>query len=428
MRLVLMLSAITCLLAAVGSEAPAVWHVETVDRDGNVGWYSSLACDNQDNLHVSYYDETRQALKYAYFNGSAWSVQTVDADRCGRYTSLALDSRNQPHISYAGNGLRHAFQNGKTWNLTQVNREYLQFSTSLALGPGETRNIAHNVGQRLAFARWNGQRWQSEAIPARGGPMDCSLALNAHGRPVVAYVANSYDDLQLVAWNGKAWVPNHPASTPDNDGYWPSLAVDRKGGLHVSAWNASAGDLKYCLFNGSRWSAEAPDTAGNTGWYSSLALDADGNPHISYHNHTDWDLKYAVKRGGTWRSETVDAVGAVGYATSLALDSRGRPRISYYDVGQQDLKVAQWREGTNSVQGTVSAQNGQPVSGAYVFLRSRTLLANARTDRLGRFSFAQVPAGEYVVAPVFGRRPFRPGQAVILLDHEDRKDLAFAQE
>jgi hypothetical protein len=41
------------------------WHLETVDSDGNVGAYPSMALDVSDRPHISYYDDTHEALKYA---------------------------------------------------------------------------------------------------------------------------------------------------------------------------------------------------------------------------------------------------------------------------------------------------------------------------------------------------------------------------
>ncbi|MDW8064406.1 MAG: carboxypeptidase regulatory-like domain-containing protein, partial [Anaerolineae bacterium] len=81
----------------------------------------SLALDGTGNPHISYYDASNGALKYARWTGSGWEIQKVDAGGdVGQYTSLALDSAGNPHISYydASNGaLKYAHWTGSGWEI-----------------------------------------------------------------------------------------------------------------------------------------------------------------------------------------------------------------------------------------------------------------------------------------------------------------------
>jgi hypothetical protein len=105
------------------------WIKETVDPA--VVWDCSLALDSNDRPHISYFVGIGEIfrlipdgsdniiggmLKYANWTGSAWDIQTVDQETTtwegpdgapslvgiggGKWSSIALDSSDYPHISY----------------------------------------------------------------------------------------------------------------------------------------------------------------------------------------------------------------------------------------------------------------------------------------------------------------------------------------
>lgn len=72
---------------------------------------------------------------------------------------------------------------------------------------------------------------------------------------------------------------------------------------------------------------------------TSLAIDGRGHVHISYYDATNADLKYAHSNGSTWQVMTLVSDGDVGSHSSLALDLFGYPYIAYHDATLGDLKI-----------------------------------------------------------------------------------------
>ena len=88
------------------------WSIATVDSSGNVGWDNCIAVDSANNSHISYRDfGTAHGLKYAVGQGMSWSIETVELGNFDQITSIALDSNEQPHITYVNaddQSLKHA--------------------------------------------------------------------------------------------------------------------------------------------------------------------------------------------------------------------------------------------------------------------------------------------------------------------------------
>ena len=272
-----------------------VWTVGTVDGGGQqsalYGQYSSIALDSSGNPHISYATGVANIstgvgidLGYASFNGVAWNKQVIDP-ALPYWTSLAMDSSNRPRISYFASGftpdhLKYAAYNGSTWSLTDL------------------------------------------ANVSRANDAGTSLALNSSDLPRIAYFGQAAD-LMYASFNGSTWAAQ-PVDSAGNTGWDPSLALDNSGNAHIS-YSGAGSVLKYASYNGSSWNLQTID---NYVSYSSLALDASGHPNIIYSNFGTDEIKYAYNNGSGWAINTI----GFGYDASIALDGSGHPFVSYTDL------------------------------------------------------------------------------------------------
>ena len=307
--------AITALLSTA-SAFGADWTVETVDQSGP-GSYASMKIDKNGNVHIAYVpEEDQHPLKYAFWDHSLKRWFTMTVANAASFCSLALDSKQRPHISYADHGT--------------------------------------GAGAKLRYASWDGVNWKIQAVSPRGAAVVAyytSIALDANDTPVFSYY--DYGDpsgafrlwLRGVFWTGSYWGVTLVDRT-QGSGKFNSIAIDSKGQTHIAYANVryESSSLRYATWNGSSWQTEFVEGAtGPTPVYSvSMVLDKADNPHIGYTNVETKLVKYATRRNGVWLNQVIDAIRKDAYPdrNGIVVDDRGNPYLSYYDEGEGRLKLA----------------------------------------------------------------------------------------
>lgn len=276
------------------------WDTLTVEAQGDVGWYLDITVDSAGSPMISYADMTDYPdwdLKFAACDRSGsvhgncdqvgdWTTTTVEAaGNVGVYTSIAVDGDDNPMISYLDGGnddLKFAFCDRSAsasgecdqpgdWNTVGVDSQgHVGYWTSIVTRDQGDPMISYQGDGELKFAicvraaSINGNcdqtaDWNTVSVETAQLVEDTSIAVNASGDPMIAYGRWYYQDSDLV----------------------------------FTACDRSASTTGDCDEQGD-WSAETVDTLGDVGYTASIAVDGNSYPMISYHHLGDDDLKFAI--------------------------------------------------------------------------------------------------------------------------------------
>ena len=248
---------------ALGSPFPLTQRV-------NVGIYTSIAIDSNDALHISYYDDTNDDLKYATCSSgcttaSNWDKVSVDSTGdVGYYTSIAIDSNDALHISYNDD--------------TSDDLRYATCSSGCTTASNWDIGTVDTTGNVGRFT---------------------SIAIDSNDAVHISYMdLTNYDLKYATCSSGCTTASNWDKVSIDTTGivgYYTSIAIDSNDALHISYYESTNDDLKYATCSSgcttaSNWDKVSVDTTGNVGYYTSIAIDSNDAVHISYLDFTNIDL------------------------------------------------------------------------------------------------------------------------------------------
>jgi len=284
------------------------WTAQDIELTG--GQFTSLAIDQQSNLHLSYYVSEGGQLKYGFrpAGSSQWFKMTVDRSLLVFNTNITVDGRGDPHICYTPNVLK--------------------------------------------YAHFYNHKWLFQEVDPGGGLVgyDCSIRVSSDGNPMIVWYLPTGGFRYAVLRDG-VWLATRVDGDPkDYAGKWNSMVLDTKDRPQVAYSDFPGGQLRYSRYDGKDWiriilHSAGEDTGGSKGMGASIALDPDGNPWISYYD--EQSLRAIHYTDGKWTKQLVEMlppyVNGFGYKeihSNIALDHNGNPHIVFESL--RGLEHAWW--------------------------------------------------------------------------------------
>jgi len=327
--------------------------------------YSSIALDSQSFPHIAYVDNTFTTLdlKYAYWTGTEWHIQTIDSEGDIFNCSLALDSQGDPHIAFyddINESIKYAHLVGGNWDIQSIDENCRVYDSiprpEIVIDTADYPHItyANEALGVMKYAKWNGSEWEIQDVenvnymPYGHAP---SLCLDSLNLPHISYIDHLSEwscGLKYAKFSGTDWEIQRIDSEMEET-ISTSIAIDSDDNPHI-AYDFNASPVghyaKYAKWNGSEWVIEILEdgywTAGER-----IAIDSDDSPHIIYESteftypyNYYYKFRYARKPGSEWLYETIAEGDGYGVVGDLALSEDNNPHVSYCDYDDQSLIYA----------------------------------------------------------------------------------------
>jgi hypothetical protein len=337
-----------------------------VDANWGVGMFASLALDPTNGYpRISYYDQTKDNLKYAEYNEvlgvPVWSTRSLTSG--GNTSAIALDnsSAHLPHIIYSNHDrhIRHTWLSCSScsWSSEDVDMavEFTGVNIAFAIDSSDNLYIAYydSLTTSLIYGYKTDGIWHKEVWVYGREP---AMVLTLSGYPAIAYQTDT--SISYKYFTGTTWdvstVYNDPATTgypggvavqlPNDDPSQPLISfIDDEGSVRL----AYMGEMETACpgrTSGYDYTCDKIDDYSTYRSFTSLITDT-SNPSynltdLAYINEATGELQYRFESTpDVWGSQAIDFSTNAGLSSSLAVDDSG-PHIAYYDRDTTSFKYA----------------------------------------------------------------------------------------
>lgn len=232
--------------------ANSPWHVESVDGSHSDVTTQLDRCGDPviGYTWTQWEDHNLDEVRIARFIG-AWTLEPVVHGMAAAGIDLAWTLEGHPALSFSPRVdaerptvLSYAVQEGPRWSVDEVDRAdcaLCLYDTSLDLSDVAHGEAAVVSDQGLWVLQSSAGNWRRTTVDPEAihnyqtweEPTTVSLAIDASGTSHIAYATT--DSVRYATDRSGAWTTEQVGPSFGWVGGWPSLALDRTGGVHV-AW------------------------------------------------------------------------------------------------------------------------------------------------------------------------------------------------
>lgn len=277
-----------------------------------------------------------------------FEYETIDHEGdTGRSPSIAVETDGTPHVAYIDatrHMLRHALRTESGWSREDLEPVWDERGCSLALDAQGRPYVAFIAGGSASCAVWDGSRWRVEFLGGCNGTSTLALTAAPDGS-VHACIQGScsggiyYGIVSHAIRVGDAWAESVIESRIDNFAFHGivSIAARDSSDPHIALWNDSSGGVGYVRKTGGQWVREVVGSGGA----NTIALDASGVPHVVFGDAAVRGLRLGVRGPQGWSVSAVDgSADAGGESFAVAVGTDGGIHIAYYDATDRDVEYA----------------------------------------------------------------------------------------
>ncbi|MCK4757659.1 MAG: hypothetical protein KAS67_04330 [Thermoplasmata archaeon] len=338
------------------------WTVEVVDDGSLVGDGNSIALDSEGNPHISYVDKQTSSLKYAFWDGGEWNLESVDNEILVGTSETYIDNHDVIHIIYTheltgiGHYDKYAQKSGDEWDVMTLDfngrwSPIIDIDSEGRMMLVQSQYYSENSA--LMIFKWvEGGPPEPPDIQSEGIITSSDLVFGSDDSVHILYqerIGQFYSEAFYLTYYGTyedgEWVlsliENRSMYVGDVLNFRPaySLFLDSDNEPSLFYINQSQVLVRKHL-SGNEWKDEPvyPETAKVDEYsYDNLPvascridIDTKGNFHILLIGDTKDHLIYGKQSGGQWVFETVLSSTKVGQG-DLVIDSYGNVHISHFN-------------------------------------------------------------------------------------------------